>query len=389
MKKIKTVAMLGSFPPLRALSGYCLELALAVAKLNNVLFISFKKIYPAFLYPGRKLFDDHSFPEISCKNLDVKRRLTWYNPFSWLFEGLFTKGDLLHAQWWSIPLFPVYFCICAGYRLRGKPVVITVHNLLPHNSPCLFVYVSGLLFKLGNHFIVHTELNLHQMRKIYRIPENRVSLIPHGPLDFHINQAVDKDSARSEMGFGQNEKIILLFGAIRPYKGIDTALKAFSKIKDKISGARLIIAGKLWESWEPYQKLIKDLKIESYVSAHLDYIPAGEVHNFFCVSDLVILPYHKFDSQSGVGSTALSFQKPMIVTDVGGLPCLVKDKRFIIPENNDSALAEAVINCLNDPVLLEKMSKDSKDIAKDIAWPDIAEKTLAVYNRVGLRAVDG
>jgi len=82
MKQIKTVAMLGSFPPLRALIGYCLELAMAAAKLNNVVFISFKKIYPAFLYPGRELSDDYTFPEISNRNLDVKRRLTYYNPFS-------------------------------------------------------------------------------------------------------------------------------------------------------------------------------------------------------------------------------------------------------------------------------------------------------------------
>ncbi|MDY6953724.1 MAG: glycosyltransferase, partial [Thermodesulfobacteriota bacterium] len=232
--------MLGSLPPLRALSSYCRELALAIADLVPVEFLSFKKIYPACLYPGRDLTDDHTFPATDHPNLRVKRRLTWWNPMTWMADGLGTKADLLHAQWWSAPLFLAYAIVCGGFRLRGKPVVFTVHNVLPHEPSSLQRMVFRLIFKLGDHFIVHSESNKSQLIKGCGISPERVSQIPHGPLDFHVQGDVDRGAIRKEMGFGPEARVILLFGAIRPYKGLDTALKAFEEVLKGIPEARLL-----------------------------------------------------------------------------------------------------------------------------------------------------
>jgi len=376
------IVMLGSLPPIRALSSYCLELANAVAELGRVQFISFKKMYPTMAYPGGDLKDDHSFPAINHPHLSVKRRLTWYNPVTWFMEGFLTRGDLLHAQWWSLPLSLIYVVICFGFKVRHKPIIFTVHNVLPHEKTSLYDMISRILFKFGDHFIVHSEPNRLQLIKHYGIPSEKVTQIPHGPLDFHVKADVNLGRVREEMGFGSEEKVILLFGAIRSYKGIDTALRAFARILSDIPEARLLIAGKLWESWGPYQRLIEELSIGDKIRTRLEYIPSGEVWKYFEASDLVILPYNHFDSQSGVGATAISFRKPMIVTDVGGLPELVKDRRYVVPAKDPTAFAGAIVSCLRDTSRLVDMSSNAEEVAEKMAWHSVGLKTWSVYAKV-------
>ena len=376
------IVMLGSLPPIRALSSYCLELAYAVAELGRVQFISFKKMYPAMAYPGRDLKDDHSFPAIKHPHLSVKRRLTWYNPVTWFLEGFLTRGDLLHAQWWSLPLSLIYVVICFGFKLRQKPIIFTVHNVLPHEKTTLYDMISRILFKFGDHFIVHSAPNQLQLIKHYHIPSEKVTQIPHGPLDFHVKANVNQGRVREEMGFEPGEKVILIFGAIRSYKGLDTALRAFARILSDIPEARLHIAGKLWESWVPYQRLIDELGVGDRIKTCLEYIPSGDVWKYFEASDLVILPYHHFDSQSGVGATAISFRKPMIVTDAGGLPELVKDRRYVVPVKDPKTLAGSIVSCLKDTSRLDDMSSNAEEVAKKMAWPSVGRKTWSVYTKV-------
>ncbi|MGD9113136.1 MAG: glycosyl transferase family 1, partial [Desulfobacterales bacterium] len=153
------IAMLGSFPPLRGLSSYCLEISLALAEYVSIEFISFKRLYPRILYPGGGLKDDPTFPDTAHKRINIKRRLRWYNPLTWILEAVVVRSDLLHAQWWSLPLLPIYVCICGIFKLRGKPIILTVHNVLSHERSSIYKTASKVLFKLGNHFIVHTEKN--------------------------------------------------------------------------------------------------------------------------------------------------------------------------------------------------------------------------------------
>jgi glycosyltransferase involved in cell wall biosynthesis len=382
LQRASKIAMLGSFPPLRGLSSYCLELSKALADRVHVEFISFKKLYPGFIYPGGDLKNDDTYPIITHKSLKVRRRLTWYNPITWITEAFFSKTDLLHAQWWSLPLAAIYACIGAIFKLRGKPVVFTIHNVLSHERSQFYETVSRWLFKLGDHFIVHTEINLRQMKTHYGITGDRISLISHGSLDFYVRNRIDRDNIRLELGIDTDQKVILVFGAIRSYKGVDTALQAFSEVLPEVPDSLLFIAGKLWQKWQPYQQLIEDLGINDSVKTCLEYIPSGDVYKYFEAADLVILPYHHFDSQSGVGSTAVSFHKPMIVSDVGGLPDLVKDSRYVIPPKDPKALARSITGCLKDPTQLTVMAACTRKVAAELGWPRIAQKTCAIYDNL-------
>ena len=380
--KVKKIAMLGSFPPLRGLSSYCFEIAGALAESINVEFISFKKLYPRFLYPGGDLRDDPTFPEYNSKKLRVRRRLTWYNPITWILEAAFTKADLLHAQWWSLPLVVVYLCVCGIFKLRGKPVVITIHNVSSNDGSRLYETASKLLFKLGDYFIVHTENNRQQLISRYEISSGAIGVIPHGSLDFQVNNQSDRYKIREELGIAPHQKVVLLFGAIRPYKGIFTAIEAFPAVLNEVPDSLLLIAGKLWQKWDPYRHRINELGIAKAVRAFLEYIPSGEVYRYFEAADLVILPYHRFDSQSGIGSTAVAFRKPMIVTDVGGLSDLVKNRQYVVPPENPHVLARRIIDCLTDQRRLAAMAADAEKVAVEIGWSLIAQQTLAVYNHL-------
>lgn len=380
---LNSITILGSLPPLRALSSYCLEFSIAISRFVQTEFISFKHIYPAFMYPGGSLKEDHTYPLAQqLSNVKERRYLAWYNPLSWVMEGIFTSGQLLHAQWWSPPLIFVYMTICLLYKIRRRPVVITVHNIFQHEKRPFYDLCSRILFRLGDHFIVHSRSNKEILIKFFNIDREKITPIPHGPLSFQNSADMDSEDARRELDVSQQDRIILLFGAVRFYKGVDIALKAFADVIKEIPEARLIVAGRLWEQWEKYEEIIKEKDISAYVKKHLYYIDFREVAKYFIASDLVILPYRQFESQSGVGATAVAFRKPMIVTRTGGLPELVVDQKNVVPPGDIKALSDRIIYCLKDHSALAKMSEDADTIAEKISWHSVATKTLSVYEKL-------
>lgn len=378
----QTVAVLGTLPPIRALSSYCYEFTRAMAGHCSIEFISFKSIYPGFLYPGGNLREDTTYPALDVPGLNIRRRLTWYNPFSWILEGFTVRADLLHAQWWSLPLFPVYWTICLLFKQRRKPIVFTVHNVLSHDRSRVYEKLSGLLFGFGDHFIVHSARGKHQMQRHYLIPENKISVIPHGSLDFHVCSSTDQNQARQKLGFDEKDQIILLFGAIRPYKGVDTAIRAMEKVAVNLPRARLLIAGKLWEDWAPYERLIKGKSLSGHVVHYLEYVPSAQVHYFFQAADICIFPYRHFDSQSGAGATAVSFKKPLIVSNVGGLPELAGNTDCIVEPDDPAALADKIIGFFKDPGFRQRLTANLEAVTQRLDWEDIAKKTVMIYKNL-------
>jgi glycosyltransferase involved in cell wall biosynthesis len=257
---------------------------------------------------------------------------------------------------------------------------------MSHEQSNIFGAVSNGLFKLGDHFIVHTQRNNHLMKSLYGIPADKISTIPHGSLDFQVNDRADRRAIRDDLGFSADDNVILVFGAIRPYKGLATAIKAFAAIKNAVPTAKLLIAGKLWEDWSPYQKLIDRSGLTRDVKTHLHYVPAAAVHRYFGAADLALLPYRHFDSQSGVGSSAIAFRTPLVVSDVGGLPDLVPDRRCVVPPDNPDALAAAVVRLLNDFALRDEIAEKMKPLVDQFSWTRIAAATLDVYRSLGMAA---
>ena len=175
----------------------------------------------------------------------------------------------------------------------------------------------------------------------------------------------------------ENKKIILYFGIIREYKGIDDLIKAFKKanLKDTI----LIIAGKPWLDWKKYEELIKKLNLVETVISFPSFIPNSKANILLSAADLIVLPYKYFDGQSGVGNVALAYEKPLLVTNTGALTELVNNKEAIAEQNNVEDLSRKIINIMTNKKMLNSLSKDSKQLKKALSWENIADKTIKIY----------
>lgn len=375
-----TITMIGTLPPIKGLSPYCKELAMALSKKIKIEFIGFRELYPESFYPGgTKIDSDH----VTIKSItNQKDILSWYNPFSWIKVGLIAQGNIVHAQWWSYILAPIYFVFLLIFKIRDKKIVLTLHNVFPHERNWISNLFNKVIFHFGDHFIVHTSSNKQKIISEFNIPLENISIIPHGILKPYRIRGISRSEARKRLNIPLDKKILLFFGNIRPYKGLDILLEAFSLIKQKKPDTILIIAGEPWFDWNRYDVIIKENDLEDSIIKHLQFIPNSEVEYYFKCADIVVLPYIQFDSQSGVGAIALAFKKPLIISDVGGLKDFVKDKKAISKPNDSEDLSRKIIKALEDEKLLKRLSKDSSDLAERYSWSNIAKKTIQIYQKV-------
>lgn len=377
------ITILSSLPPIKGISKYTSGLLEGLSRNKNMEIeaLGFKKIYPEFLYPGGT--KDKSLKPVTLPKIEARSFLTWYNPVGWIYAGLTVKGEIIHAQWWSYILAPIYIIILSTAKfVRRKKIILTVHNVKPHEQGFIKNLANKSVCKLPNHFIVHSEDNKKQFSKIHKIQADKITVIPHGVLSPDTQTSLSQADARKKLNLPTDSQVILFFGLIRPYKGVDVLIDAFESVHNKFSKARLIIAGKSWEQWDKYQEIIDRKKLQPYIKCDLRFIQEDEIETFFKSSNVVVLPYKNFDSQSGAGSLALSFGKALIVTNVGGLTELVKNKDAVCPPNDPGILAGKILKIFNDKKLQNQLGNDSEELAKKLSWESIGKQTLDVYRKL-------
>jgi len=377
------VSMIGSLPPLKYFAHYSLELVRELARHDDIEieFHSFKKLYLPVLYKGSRKLDENVISD-EKENYTIYRDISVINPFSWLRTAFRIKGDIVHFQW-GIPLLAIIFVVISVIlKFKRKKIIVTAHNVLSHETKWYDKLLSRLFFKFVDHFIVHSSSNSIQMQEIFRIHEKKISIIPHGPLNFFkTSKKIDIKKAKMDLKIPENSIVLLFFGSIRAYKGLDILIKAFSEILLENKNVYLLIVGYPWENWNKYAKLIDECNCNANVRKILEFIPSENIEKFFSVADLVVLPYKHFMAQSGVASTAVAFLKPMIVTDVGGLKDLVLDDRCISQKNNVYDLKKKIEAIIYNPKLIEKIKNDVKIISEKISWPKVVEKTVKLYKQ--------
>ena len=380
--QIKRVTLVGTLPPIKSISDYCLELTEGLIELVDVEFINFKHIYAEALYKGGGTKEtDPLFKRPRSPRLHVRDLLTWYNPFGWVYAALTTRGELVHFQWWTSYLFPVFFSIALVSKARGKKLMCTVHNVHGHETGGLDHALNRLILLLPDMYLVHTEQNREQLAHAFGISGDRVRVVPHGIFEFYRDEELTPASAKERLGIPAHAKVLLCFGHVRPYKGTEDLIEAFKIAQRDLPELFLVIAGKAWNE-QLEAEIQAQLASVSNKLLHLDYVPSSQVKEFFFAADAVVLPYREFAAQSGPGNIALAFEKPLIVSDVGGLPELVGDPDSIFPAGNVPALAAVIQRCLGDVERLARMAKDSARLRERFSWRRVAQETVQAYTEL-------
>jgi len=288
--------------------------------------------------------------------------------------------DVVHFQGVGTPLLDQFFL---KPLIRRLPLVLTVHDVKPHYER----FVSRASFikrslQIPHRLIVHYEEGRRQLVDHWGISAEHIDVIPHGIM--RLQNPPAPTEARKKLNLPLDRQIILFFGAIRPNKGLDILLKALKIVKARNQQVLLVIAGGLLGrfNFESYSDMIRKSDLSENVQTFIQFIPEEEVDYFFAASDLVVLPYLKFESQSGVLLRAYAHKKPVVVSDIGAMGELVSSDKvgLAVEPGNSEALAEAVTSVLGS---LDKFqSHYGPELDKKYSWEHIAELTMRSYEAI-------
>jgi glycosyltransferase involved in cell wall biosynthesis len=304
---------------------------------NDVNVITFKRQYPAILFPGKSQLESGD----SVEQIPTEQIVDSINPANWFRTGKKIKKDapdLLIFKYW-LPFFAPCFGTISKIVKKNKKtrVLIICDNVLPHEKRPGDKALTKYFFRYADFFILLSEKVKYDLFLIN--PEARYKVLPH-PVYSNFGLPVSKDEARLKLKL-TDKNLILFFGFIRDYKGLDVLLKSMALLKDE--NIKLIVAGEFYSNSEFYLNLINELKIKDRVYLFTDFIPTSDVKYYFSASDAVILPY-KDATQSGIVQIAMNFRKPVIATDVGGLGEVVLNDStgFVVEKENPETLADAI-----------------------------------------------
>ena len=281
--------------------------------------------YPSFLFPGKTQYTNEPAP----KDLVIRRELNSCNPFNWIRVGKAVRKaapDLLICCYWMSFFAPSYGLVSKMAQRNGKTkCVALVHNMIPHEPSILDKLFAPYFVKRQNGFVALSESVVGDINKLDKAGTPK-TFSPH-PIYDHYGERMTKEEACKALGLDENKDYMLFFGLVRAYKGLDLLLDAFGKVKDSLPNLQLIIAGEFYEDEDKYRTQIADLGLTERVIVRNEFVPDGDLRKYFGAADLIVQPY-KTATQSGVTQVAFHFEKPMLVTNVGGLGEIVHDHKM-------------------------------------------------------------
>ena len=322
---------------------------------------TFSLQYPGFLFPGTTQYSDAPAP----KDIDIKVCINSMLPTNWIKVGLKLKKlkpDFIVVRYWLPVMGP---CLGTILRLVKKNkhtrIVCIADNIIPHEKRKGDHAFTKYFIKPVDAFIVMSEKLMSDLKLFDQTKP--VQIVQH-PLYDNFGEKIDKEAARQNIGLAGSEKIILFFGFIRKYKGLDILLDALAVIKkqQKPTNFKVLIAGEFYEDRKPFDEQVENLGLKDMLILRTDFIPDGEVRNYFCAADVVIQPYRNA-TQSGVTPLAYHFEIPMIVTNVGGLPALVPDGKVgLVAEPNAADVAKKITSYFleDQNIFIENLKEEKK-----------------------------
>lgn len=321
------------------------------ARGHELIPVTFSRQYPELLFPGKTQYvpDDREPPESFSgapeRLLDPLNPLSWYRTARHLTSR---APDLVVFTYWMAFFSPAFGTIARYLRRRGIRIVTLVHNALPHERHVGDAALGRFFLKACDGLIALSESVEDDLQKIgVHRPIQRL----HHPLYNTFGDPLDRRRARERLGLDEDAPTLLFFGFVRRYKGLHVLLEALPEIRRHLPDVQLMVAGEFYDEKAFYEDLIDENDLRSSIHLHDGYVEDDEVTLYFSAADVVVQPYLSA-TQSGVGKIAYHFNRPLIVTEVGGLPEMVPDgdAGFVVPPDDTSALATAVRRFFQDGV---------------------------------------
>jgi len=372
---IKKIIIIGTAYPYRGgIAAFNERLAQQFIKEGyDIEIYTFTLQYPNFLFPGKTQYSSEAAP----KGLKIIRKINSINPLNWLKTGneiCKKMPDLVVIPYWMSFMAPCLGTIAVQVKKnKHTKIVGLVHNMIPHEPSLLDKIFPAHYVKNIDAFVSLSESVLKDINKFDKKSKPK-AFSPH-PIYDHYGTLLLKNEAKKILNLDPDIHYVLFFGFIRAYKGLDLLLEAFSDERIRKLPLKLLVAGEFYEDQKAYLEIIKSNNIENKILLFKDFIPDNEVNLFFSACDLVAQPY-KTATQSGVTQVAYHFEKPMIVTNVGGLAEIVPDKKCgYVVESSADAIADAILdfyNQNNESLFIEncKIEKEKYD------WKRMTETIL-------------
>ena len=269
-------------------------------------------------------------------------------------------------------------------RLLGIKIAYTAHNVLPHEKSRLDYFFKSLIYKSAHSIIVHSTYIKQKLAANFTINADKIKIVPHGNFDIYLSATPPtKKNARKQLNLPQNSKVLLFFGNIREYKGLDTLLAAFQQSAVNDEQLHLLIAGSPRNEAlkRKYQTLINESGVQDKIIFHPQFIPTDEVETYFMAADIVVLPYKNID-HSGIVHLAYSFGKPIIATRVGDIETMIAEDGtgLLLKKNTPEDLAETINHAFEINEELKAMGKIAQKLnGTKYSWSAIAKQTNLVY----------
>ena len=371
------IAIIGSAYPFRGgIAAFTDRLAKALQDDgDDVDIYTFTLQYPNFLFPGKSQYSEDPPPS----HLTIFQKINSINPFNWLLVGnkiRKDKPDILIVKFWLPFMGPCFGTILRILKLnRHTKVISIVHNMIPHEKRPGDRIFTKYFTRPVDAFLTLSKSVLKDVNQFDKKKPRAYS--PH-PLYDNFGNIEQRDVAVRNLGLEEGSQYILFFGLIRAYKGLDILLNAMADERIKNKKIKLIIAGEFYDSKEKYVHLIKKLGLENQLIQVDHFIPDSEVANYFNACDLVVQPY-KSATQSGVTQIAYHFNKPMVVTDVGGLKDMCPDGKvgYVVPPTSND-IADAIIKFFTETDIVEMIENIIGEKEK-YSWEIL---TSAIYDLV-------
>ena len=375
------IVLLGTAYPFRGgLATFNERLARQLqAEGHTVEVITFTLQYPSFLFPGKTQYSTEKAPA----DLRISRQVHSCNPFNWIKVGRRIRKmqpDMLITCYWMAFFAPCYGMIQRIVQRNGKTRCIAlVHNMIPHEPSILDKLFAPFFVRHTDGFVALSESVVQDINRFDHGTKPKTSY-PH-PIYDHYGEQMSKEEACQALHLKPENQHMLFFGLVRAYKGLDLLLDAFGKVKDQLPNLQLIIAGEFYEDEDKYRAQIANNGLTDKVIIKNEFIADADLRKYFGAADLIVQPY-KSATQSGVTQVAFHFEKPMLVTNVGGLGEIVHDHKmgYAVEPN-----AEAIAQALTDYYTHSRQPDYTTYLIKEkdkYSWSRLAESFVTIYNNI-------